>query len=397
MSIANAGAAPRVLSTRATTLYAVVTAISFSAATSAPTPLYHFYQESFGLSPFLVTVIFASYSFSVLATFLTVGSLSDHVGRRPMIFGSLLLSALALVLFIVAGSARTLILARVVQGAATGIALTTLGATILDADRHNGAIYNSVTSFIGLLVGSLLAGMLVTFAPLPGQFVYIVLLVVTLAEAVTLFALPETTGRRPGAIASLRPNVHVPAAARPVMVRLLPLNVSAWALSGFYLSLMPSLVVVTTGIASPLVGAVVVSVLMLTAATTVLVLRPLSPTRMLSISMAGLGAGILVTLAAITLRSVPVMTVGTIIAGVGFGASYSGNLQILLPLADDSERASLLAAYFSENYLAFSLPAIAAGRLASQLGLVATAQLYLVALLICVALSAIAIGRAADS
>lgn len=383
----------KTLSTRATTLYAVVTAISLSAATSAPTPLYHFYQQSLELSPFLVTVIFGCYSFSVLAAFFTVSSLSDYVGRRPMIFVSLLLSALALILFITAGSAGALILARVVQGAANGIALTTLGATILDTDPHNGAIYNSVMSFAGLMVGSLLAGTLVTLAPLPGQLVYIVMLAVTLAEVVMLLVLPETAARRPGALASLRPNIRVPRAVRPVMVRLLPLNIAAWALGGFYLSLMPTLVAVSTGIASPLVGAAVVSLLMLVAATTVLILRPLPPTRVLSVSMIGLGIGLLVTLASTALRSVPLMMAGTTIAGIGFGAAYTGNLRILLPLADDSDRASLLAAYFAESYLAFSLPAIAAGLLASVLGLVTTAQLYLGMLLVFVALSAIATRR----
>jgi MFS family permease len=391
MSIATiTGARRRTLSTRATTLYAVVTAISFSAATSAPTPLYHFYQQSLDLSPFLVTVIFGCYSFSVLGAFLTVSSLSDYVGRRPMILASLLLGALALVVFITARSAGALILARIIQGIANGIALTTLGATILDTDRHNGAIYNSVTSFIGLMVGSLLAGTLITFAPLPGQLVYIVMLVVTLGEATVLLVLPETAVRRPGALASLRPNVRVPADVLPVMVRLLPLNVATWALGGFYLSLMPALVAVTTGIASPFVGAAVVSLLMLTAAASVFALRPLSAGRVLSVSMIGLSIGLLVTLAGTGLRSAPLMIVGTAIAGIGFGAAYTGNLRILLPLADDSDRASLLAAYFAESYLAFSMPAIAAGLLVSVLGLLATAQLYLGVLLVFVALSAIA-------
>jgi hypothetical protein len=174
------------------------------------------------------------------------------------------------------------------------------------------------------------------------------------------------------------------------MVRLLPLNVATWALGGFYLSLMPALVAVTTGIASPFVGAAVVSLLMLTAAASVFALRPLSAGRVLSVSMIGLSIGLLVTLAGTGLRSAPLMIVGTAIAGIGFGAAYTGNLRILLPLADDSDRASLLAAYFAESYLAFSVPAIAAGLLVSVLGLLATAQLYLGVLLVFVALSAIA-------
>ncbi len=398
MSIASHAETPRnSLSSRATTLYAVVTAISFSAASSAPTPLYHFYQQSLGLSPLLVTVIFASYVFGVLAAFLTLSSLSDFIGRRPMILVGLLFSAAALVLFITAGSAAQLILARIVQGVAVGSALTTLGATILDTDRRNGAILNSVTTFIGLMLGSLLAGSLLAFAPWPGQLVYIVLLAVTLLETIVLLVVPETATLRSGALASLKPQVRVPAIARPVLVRLLPLNIAAWALSGFYLSLMPTLVAVATHIASPFVGASVVSVLMLAAAGSVFALRHVAADRVLSVAMAGLGLGILVTLGGTALQSAPGMIIGTAIAGIGFGAAYSGNLRTLLPLADASDRASLLAAYFVESYLAFSLPAIAAGLLAPVLGLVATAELYGAVLLAFIALSAVATRRPATA
>jgi hypothetical protein len=39
------------------------------------------------------------YTFSLLAALLTVGGLSDYVGRRPVILGGLLLNAIAMVLF----------------------------------------------------------------------------------------------------------------------------------------------------------------------------------------------------------------------------------------------------------------------------------------------------------
>jgi MFS family permease len=369
-------AALPLLSGRATTLYAAVAAISFSAASSAPTPLYHLYQQSMGLSPAMITVIFAAYSFALLGALLTVASLSDHLGRRPMILVALLLNAVALLVFILAQSAVALIAARLVQGVATGIALTTLGATILDSDRANGAMYNSLTAFLGLMVGSLLAGALVAFAPLPSQLVYIVLLVVTLVEAVLLIVLPETTSRRPGALASLRPHAAVPPAARATALRLLPLNIAGWALGAFYLSLMPTLVSVSTGIASPFVGATVVSVLMLAAATGVLVLRHVPVDRLLVIAMAMFALGIAITLGGAGQHSMALLFAGTAVAGFGFGNVYAGNLRALLPLAGAHERAGLLAAYFIGSYLAFSLPAILAGLLAPVLGLMTTAYLY---------------------
>ena len=56
----------------------------------------------------------------MVGAFLTVARLSDYVGRKPMILSALGLNALALLLFFVANSAAMLILARAVQGVATG-------------------------------------------------------------------------------------------------------------------------------------------------------------------------------------------------------------------------------------------------------------------------------------
>ena len=79
---------------------AMITAMTFSASGAAPTPLYHLYQEHFGLTPALVTVIFAAYVLSLLLALLTTGALSDHVGRRPTVLGALMLNIIAMVLFI---------------------------------------------------------------------------------------------------------------------------------------------------------------------------------------------------------------------------------------------------------------------------------------------------------
>ena len=92
-------------STAMITLYGVIAAALFSASSSAPTPVYHLYQESLGLSPLMLTVIFASYAISLLISLLTVGGLSDYVGRKPMILAALLLNAAAMVIFILASSA----------------------------------------------------------------------------------------------------------------------------------------------------------------------------------------------------------------------------------------------------------------------------------------------------
>ena len=96
MSTACVSAPARSASTSLTAVYATVTAITFSAVSGAPTPIYRFYREALGLTPFTITLIFATYAFAMIAAFVTIARLSDYVGRKPMIVLALGLNAVAL-------------------------------------------------------------------------------------------------------------------------------------------------------------------------------------------------------------------------------------------------------------------------------------------------------------
>src|SRR6516162_4311617 len=283
------------LANTATILIAVITAMTFAASGAAPTMLYQQYQETFGLTPFVLTIIFGAYVLSLLGALLTVGSLSDYIGRRPAILAALSLNVAAMVMFISANSAAALIAARAVQGFATGFATATLGAAIMDTDRSRGPVLNSITAFIGLTVGSLGGGALVTYAPDPQQLVYAVLLVMSAAEALLLWYMPETVTPKAGALASLQPHVSVPGPARRALVHVTPITIASWALSGFYFSLMPSLVRVATGITLPIVGGLVVSALTCSGAIAVLSLHNTSARRVLFGSIPALVTGVALT------------------------------------------------------------------------------------------------------
>src|SRR5277367_1313290 len=100
---------------------------------------------------------------------------------------------------------------------------------------------------MGLALGSLISGVFVALAPWPTHLVYALLLSVTLAEMVILAWIAETVSRKSGAWSGIRPKLTMPKAAAAPMARLFPLTLSAWALGGFYLSLMPSLMIEATG------------------------------------------------------------------------------------------------------------------------------------------------------
>jgi Na+/melibiose symporter-like transporter len=372
------------------TVFSFAGAILIAASSSAVTPLYRLYQQSMHLTPLMITVVFAVYVVSLLAALLTVGGLSDYVGRRPVILAALLLNGAAMILFARAGDVGQLILARAVQGVSVGTGTTALGAAILDTNRVRGPLLNSVTAFLGLTAGALGAAALVTFAPDPLHMVYDVLLGITVLMVALLWAMPESAASKPGAAASLWPHVSVPPQSRPILMRLTPANVATWSLGGFYLSLMPTVVATTMGVASPWVGGVVVATLMLAAAIAVAALRDWPARRLILSGPSALAVGVAVSLLGIWQHQVTLLLAGTVIAGFGFGSIFSGTMRALLPTAHPDQRAGLLSAFYLQSYLALALPAVAAGLSIPRLGLDMTAYIYGAVIIVLAAISMVA-------
>jgi len=372
-------------------LYASIAAMFFGAS-SAPTPLYRLYQEVLGFSSGMLTVVFGVYAFSLLLALLTTGSLSDHIGRRPVIVGGLALEIVAMLIFADADSVRMLILARVLQGFATGAATSALGAAILDASRTRGPLVNTLSPLLGMGVGALGTSLLVQYAPAPMRLVYFLMLAVFLLQAVAVWLLPETVSRRPGTLASLVPRVRVPQAARAAMLRIAPVNVAVWALGGFYLSLGPTLARAVTGTDAVTTGGWVVFALTCGGFVAVLLLRALSTPRLLVTGALVLAAGLLVTLTGAHAGNAGLFFVGTILAGMGFGSAFQGALRSVLPLAEAHERAGLMAAFYVLSYLAFSVPTIIAGTMAHVVGLRLTTDVYGITLVVLAGLTVVASG-----
>ena len=68
------------------------TLVSLYLASGAPTPLLIVWQDEWGFPDSLIALAFAIYAFTFLVALLVGGSLSDHLGRKPVILVCLLLS-----------------------------------------------------------------------------------------------------------------------------------------------------------------------------------------------------------------------------------------------------------------------------------------------------------------
>jgi MFS transporter len=349
----------------------------FLAGSIAPTPLYVVYQAAWGFSPVTITVVFGIYALAVLTSLLWVGSLSDYIGRRPVLLVTTVMQVVTMVLFATAHSVTALLVARVVQGLATGAAAGAVGAGMLDCDREKGTIANAVAPMLGTASGGLLSGLVVQYLPAPTHLIYVLLGGVFVVQAVGVALMPELVTKRPGALASLRPHLSVPPHIRKSLLLVAPALVGTWSLMGFYGSLGPTLVRKLADSSSLMLGGLVVFVLAGSAAVTVLVARDQPAEKLLRNGTALLFSGVALSLIAIATTSVPLFFLGGAVAGAGFGGGFQGAIRTVLPLARPTERAGVLSVLYVIAYLAMGLPAVLDGlRVVHGGGVLVTAREY---------------------
>jgi MFS family permease len=358
--------------------------LGFSAlylAAGVPSPLFVLYQQQWGFPTEVLTIAFAVYALGLLLALLTTGSLSDHLGRRPVLVVALAVELGAMLMFLFAGDIGWVIVARAVQGLATGAATSAYTAALVElapvGRGRIGAVIAGAAPAGGLGVGALLAGAAIAWAPHPSAVVFTVLSVVMVLAALAVAVSPETVARRPGALASLAPRVAIPRAARTEFAAAVPVHLSAWMLAALYIGLVPTVLHGLFDRHDGLLDGVTVFLEPGIAAVAGLLLAArLSPRRTTVLGGVAVLAGAGLFLAGVTLGVLPLLWIAGVVGGVGFGGSFSGALRTISPLALPQERAGLFAGVYLIAYLAFGVPAIVAGFLVGPLGLFVTVLVF---------------------
>src|SRR5580765_6610565 len=169
-------------------------------ASLTPSPLYRTYSVLWHFSPLTLTLIYATYAFGVLATLLLAGSVSDQVGRRPVLLAALAGLMGSTTLFLLADSAAWLFVARGLQGVATGAALSAASATLLDLhprrDPTGVAITNGTAAAAGVGLGMLVSSALVQLNREPRLLPYFVLLAMIAIAFIGAWFMPEPVQQR---------------------------------------------------------------------------------------------------------------------------------------------------------------------------------------------------------
>jgi predicted MFS family arabinose efflux permease len=303
----------------------------------------------------------------------SAGSLSDHIGRRPVASTGLVLLSVSVFVFWNADSTTLLVLARLLQGVASGLLLSSVSAAIADLEPSSrpgsGAVWNAVAPMAGLAIGALLSGSLLDLTKDAFADVFAPLTVLYLVLAALVWFAPETAPRRPGAFASLGFRLRIPRPMRRSFAQSTPAIFAGWATGGLFLSLGASIVHVELGGVAHIWQGLSVALLAGSGALAAFLIRRRSARTITLYGTLALATGTVLTLVALALGSLPGYLAAVVVAGSGFGTAFFGILRTLGPHIPATERADVFAVIFLVSYLAFGVPAVIAGLLVQVVGL----------------------------
>lgn len=355
-----------------------------------PTPLYALYEQQYHFTSGVLAVVFAAYTVGVLATMLLVAPLSDVVGRKPVLYLGMALTAASGIAFIYASGVLTLALARVISGLAVGATTSTATASMASLeprhDQHHVARVSVASNFGGVGSGILLSGFLVEYAPAPTKLVFGVLIVVSLAGIVAVATTRETVAPRPRA---LRPKIQRLLVPQPIRR---PFWVAAGSLAacysiyGYFGAMASTFLRVDLHLASPAGSATLIATMFGLAAITQLTLGQVRDRRALLVGLPLIFVATVFLTSSVPATSFALFIVGDAVLGIGVGFAYMGGVTLIDRVSPPAQRGEILSAFFIVGYLSLAIPTIGVGVTADSFGLPAAATSFGIALGLTVAI-----------
>lgn len=350
------------------------------ASSATPTPLYVDYQQAWGTSGTMITVVYAVYALAVLIPLLFLGRLSDAVGRRPVILAGLTLLAVSMVVLAAAPAVGWLIAARITQGVSVGLITGPAAAALIELhptrDSRIGALTSSSTTNFGIAGGVLASAAMATASSSPLVHPYLVIAAATLAllAAVWVFV-PETAGGSTTIRDALRLRPPtVPAHMRSTFALAAICVLVSWSVGGVFLGLGGAIARDLVGRSDYLVTGLVVAALQGAAGVAQLVwnLRagPDQWRRGMTVGVALLLPGLVVASLSLEWRTVPGFVLAALLTGLGMGLLFLIGTTLVAQSAPPGVRGQVFAALYLVAYTALGVPAVLAALAAEQIGLI---------------------------
>ncbi|MDA2953092.1 MAG: MFS transporter [Actinomycetota bacterium] len=359
---------------------AMVALLVFTMGTSIITPLLPLYAGQFHLSNGTLTLLFATYTATVVPTMLVAGSASDRLGRKRVLLPAMLVLTCASLVFAFTESVSMLFVGRVLQGLAVGMFLGVGTAFVVDhaipAKRALAAMAAGAFFRLGFGLGPGMAGLVAQYwgDPIHRPFqVHLVLLAVGIGCVILA---SETVPRRRY---KFEIRVGVPKGQmRGFAGFMAPAAFTMSLMEGTVLSIVPLYLYDTLGERNVAIAGLCGFLVLGLGGMTPLVTRNVAPRMAV---MIGLGVSAVVTwliaIAAVGGSALLVVVAAGIIGFVN-GMILQGATVICSTVVPLQERGKLLSSLYMCAY-AGTVPAVGLGYLSLSIGLTATLVVFSIA------------------
>lgn len=339
---------------------------------SFPVGLYHSYAEAFAFSAAMLTVVACSSTIGVIVAVVGCGTLSDQIGRRPVLLPALGIGALCLVGMLVATNVWMLLVARSVTGLAIGLftgagtaALTELAAP---GETRRAATHAATAGILGFASGPVVGGLFAEYGPWPLRLVYVVSLFLLLPALYGALTMEETMrNRRPFALKLQR--LEIPRDGRREFGLASLVCLCAFAAASFFQSLGPTVAVELLDLRNLAVAGAIASCFLGTSSLAQMRYRGMPIRRQTVLGLLILPLGLVLVTAGLVTERPALFIAGALVGGFGQGLAYVGGQSLVELVAPPERRGEAFSTYLVVVYLTGSGSAISLGIAATQFGL----------------------------
>ncbi|MBJ7454692.1 MAG: MFS transporter [Thermoleophilia bacterium] len=347
--------------------------------TSTLTPLLPLYKEHFGISTATATLLFVTYTVTVVPTMLIAGNLSDRLGRKRLLLPSLVIMTLASLVFSFAESVPLLFVGRVLQGLAIGGFLGVGTAFVVDHARASSkalaAAMAGVFFRLGFGLGPGLAGIAAQYGPNPRHFPFQVHMVLMLVGIVAVATAAETLRRSPSP-GRFRIRIGVPKGqALGFLTFVAPAIFMMSFIEGTFLSVVPIFVFDTLEVQNLAVLGLIGFLTLAPGGISPFLVRGLDPRRSMMIGVATSSLLSFGVVASSQLDSIAVVIAAVSVIGLTNGFLLYGGTVICATIVPIEERGKLMSLLYMCAY-AGTIPTVGLGYLADGIGLTATLTIF---------------------
>ncbi|MFJ5299357.1 MFS transporter [Pseudomonas sp. NPDC088368] len=331
--------------------------------TTLPTPLYAIYQARLGFDASWLTIIFSIYAAGVIAALLAVGSWSDQLGRRPLLFAGLCMGAISALIFLFSDSIGGLLIGRLFSGFSAGIMTGTATVAVIELAPKtwkNATLMATAANMLGLGLGPMLAGFTSQHLADPLHLIFYIHLALLLLATLGIAMIRETVERPAQRRLSIQ-KPSVPASVRGVFISASIAGLAGFSVAGLFTSMVPSVMIHIMGIHGGLLIGAVSGLFFVASIIGQASLQWLPKPSHMTLGCVGLILGMICLGLGIATAQVLLLVGAGLFAGIGQGMILRAGMGAVTASSPPHQKAAVTSAFFVVLYISISVPVVGVG------------------------------------